>query len=118
MLLLGVALRKKKQKGYGLAGIMGRNNPRLVYHTLLVGYFLNNQQVVYRTNTIRFYWRFSNRCFHGIIDPLKNGLDIGISFQGLGKRFVDWVFFGINSQQQLPKIPLRKWTPPISLKMS
>jgi len=47
---------------------------------------------------------------------VENGLDIGISFQGLGKLFVDWVFFGINSQQQLPKIPLRKWIPPINLK--
>jgi hypothetical protein len=114
--IVGVALRKRKQKGYDLAGIMGRNNPRPVYHTLWVGKLLNNQQVVYRTNTIRFYWRFSNRCFHGIIHPLKNGLDISNSFQGLGKLFVDWVFFGINSQQQLPKIPLRKWIPPIKLK--
>jgi len=75
---------------------MGRNNPRLVYHTLWVGKLLNNQQVVYRTKIIRFYWRFSNRCFHGIIHPLKNGLDISNSFQGLGKLFVDWVFFCIE----------------------
>jgi hypothetical protein len=27
---------------------------------------------------------------------LKNGLGIGISFQGLGKLFVDWVFFCIE----------------------
>lgn len=85
-LIVGVALLKRKQKVYGVAGIMGRNNLTLVYNTLWVGKLLNNPQVVYRTKIIRYYWRFSNRCFHGIIHPLKNGLDISISFQGLGKR--------------------------------
>ena len=48
-LIVGVALLKRKQKVYGIAGIMGRNNLTLVYNTLWVGKLLNNQQVVYRT---------------------------------------------------------------------
>jgi hypothetical protein len=36
-LIVGVALRKRKQKGYGLASIMGRNNPSFVNNKLWAG---------------------------------------------------------------------------------
>jgi len=80
--IVGVALRKRKQKGNSLAGIMGRNNPTFVNNKLWAGEDAVLAVIRISWEIIGHFRHSTNRCFHGIIHPLKNGLDVGISFWG------------------------------------